>query len=186
MKFVAATSSSSSSASVNSMRPFVCSCAPDTQRLIHSLFSQTDFTSYPEKILASTRHLLVAALMSTSELDARRRYEQALESLAKTASRMRRAESKLLRRAWVAIQRSGGVDLPVTCVADLGGDAKRWSDLWYSALARVRAVVSDKFHQLIADKEQELRKSVSFFHRLNHVFIIDPASNHENFHLRKR
>ncbi|KAL5969079.1 hypothetical protein TSMEX_003201 [Taenia solium] len=172
VKFVAATSSSSS-ASGNSMQAFVCSCAPDTQRLIHSLFSQTDFTSYPEKVLASTRHLLVAALMSTSELDARRLYEQALEGLAKTASRMRRAESKLLRRAWVAIQRSGGVDLPITGVAELGGDAKRWSDLWYSALARVRAVVSDKFHQLVADKEQELRKSVTEDPFLKHLKLLD-------------
>ncbi|KAH9285472.1 hypothetical protein ECG_00431 [Echinococcus granulosus] len=172
VKFVAATSSSSSS-SGSSMRPFVCSCAPDTQRLIHSLFSQTDFTSYPEKILASTRHLLVAALMATSMLDAKRRYEQALESLAKTASRMRRAESKLLRRAWVATQRSGGVDLPITGVADLGGDAKRWSDLWYSALARVRAVVSEKFHQLIADKEQELRKRITEDPFLKHLKLLN-------------
>ncbi|VDM34260.1 unnamed protein product [Hydatigera taeniaeformis] len=174
VKFVAATSSSSSSSGSGcSMRPFVCSCAPEAQRLIHSLFSQTDFTSYPEKILASTRHLLVAALMSTSELDARRRYEQALESLAKTASRMRRAESKLLRRAWVAIQRSGGVDPPITGVAELGGDAKRWSDLWYSALARVRAVVSDKFHQLIADKERELRKSIAEDPFLKHLKVLN-------------
>ena len=110
--------------------------------------------------MASTRHLLVAALMSTSASDARRRYEQALESLAKTATRMRRAEAKLIRRAFVAIQRNGGPDLAISEVADLGGDAKRWSDLWYSALARVRSVVSDKFHQLFADKEQELRKKV--------------------------
>ncbi|VDD80257.1 unnamed protein product [Mesocestoides corti] len=163
VQFVASTSSSSASTPNSLIKPFVCSCSSETQRLLHFLFNQTDFTSYPERILASTRHILVAALMSTSLADAKRRYDQALESLAKTALRMRRAESKLLRRAWVAIRCSkatGGRDLPISRIAELGEDAKRWSDLWYSALARVKAVVSDKFYQLLSEQEQDLRKKV--------------------------
>lgn len=134
---------------------------PDARRLIHSIFCQPGFTSYPEKILAATRHILAAALISTSELNSKRCYEQALEVLAKTIARLRKAESKLLRRAWSSISHAGSPDIPFSCAADLCEEAKRWSELWYSALPRVRAFVLDNVYHLLRGPEEELRKAVS-------------------------
>lgn len=169
--YVAATSSSTAaSAPPMHRRPFICQCASDNARLLHCLFNQTDFTAYPERVLSSTRHLLIWASMATSVVESKRRYDQALAGLARTASRMRRAESKLIRRAWVAIQKTVGAATatanfgppPASALANLGATAKNWSDLWYSALSRVNSVVTEKVYQLLAENERQLRQKASF------------------------
>lgn len=171
--YVAATSSTTTSSGSNTNspqlpRPVMCSCDLETVRLVHYLFNQSDFISYPERVLASTRHLLASALMATSPDDAKRRYDQAIAGLSKTALRLRRAESKLVRRAWAVIQRGmmGGsgsnITGPVCALSQLGDDAKQWSDLWSSALNRVNSVVNEKLYQLLSEKETELRCKVSF------------------------
>lgn len=172
VRFVAATSKDSSGSSALS-RTFVCSCQPESQRLVHSLFCQTEFPRYPEKALIETRMNLVGAITATTPLLAKRRYERVLEVLTKVANRMQRAESKLLRRAWNALQQQlqqqhqqlpgSSAELPYSSASELSEDAKRWFNLWYSALARVKAVVSDKCHQLTSEREAELRKKVRHY-----------------------
>ncbi|VUZ47080.1 unnamed protein product [Hymenolepis diminuta] len=161
VKYVAATSGSSS-VTGTPLRPFVCSCTPESRRLAHSLFCQSDFISYPEKTIAAARHVFSAAFLSDSTDDQKRiqKYENALEVLGKITTRLKRAEGKLLRRAWNNMDHPGSPEMPYSSASDLCEEAKRWCDLWYSALPRVRAFALENVHNLQKKVEEELRTKI--------------------------
>nr|CDS34385.1 conserved hypothetical protein [Hymenolepis microstoma] len=161
VKYVAATSASSS-VTGTPLRPFMCSCTPESRRLTHSLFCQSDFVSYPEKTIAAARHVFSAAFLSDSTDEQKRiqEYENALEVLGKITTRLKRAESKLLRRAWNNMDHPGSLEMPYSSASDLCEEAKRWCDLWYSALPRVRAFAFANVHNLQRKAEEELRSKI--------------------------
>ncbi|VDO07556.1 unnamed protein product [Rodentolepis nana] len=161
VKYVAATSASSS-VTGTPLRPFMCSCTPESRRLAHSLFCQSDFVSYPEKTIAAAKHVFSAAFLSDSTDEQKRiqEYENVLEVLGKITTRLKRAESKLLRRAWSNMDHPGILEIPYSSASELCEEAKHWCDLWYSALSRVRAFAFANVHNLQKKAEEELRSKI--------------------------